>query len=279
MRKICWIWSMCFCICSLALSQEKYIQIVHTNDTHSQIDHLWNKHQEAYCGEAARRIHLIRTEKAKDPEHTIVLDAGDFCQGSPFFTFYKGRIEVELMNRAGYDVVTLGNHEFDNGVDSLAMILQKAKFDIVCANMDFSQSALKGMIKPYVVMEKDGVKVGIFGLIVELKGLVSDDKTAGVVWKDPIEIAKTMVKTLKEEHECDIIVALSHLGNSKGMEIPDSKLAAQVPGIDVIIGGHSHQFIYPPEEVKHEDSTTTYISQMASKGSYVGKMRINCTKR
>ena len=279
MRKISWICVLFFCICNLASSQEKYIQIIHTNDTHSQIDHIWNKHEEAYCGEAARRIHLVRTEIAKDSAHTIALDAGDFCQGSPFFTFYKGRVEVELMNRAGYDAVTIGNHEFDNGVDSLAMILKHAKFDIICANMDFSKSPLNGMIKPYIIKEKDGVRVGIFGLLVDLKGLVSDKKYAGLTWKDPVETAKTMVKTLREEKDCDIVIALSHLGNSKGLHMPDFKLAAQVPGIDVIIGGHSHQYICPPQEVKHKNNKTTYISQMASKGAYVGKMRITCTKR
>ena len=262
-----------------AMAEERTLIILHTNDTHSQIDHRWNDELQRYVGEAARRVDLIRRERAVDPKNTLVLDAGDFCQGTPYYTIFGGRLEVDLFNRTDYDAVTLGNHEFDRGLDTLAMLLDRATFDVVCSNLDFtgsSQPQLAERITRYKVIERGGMRIGIFGLLVDPKLLIREVNFGTVVWSDPVEVAREMVAELRDEQLCDLVIVLSHLGNDEYSPLRDEQLAAQVPGIDVIIGGHSHQLIAPPQTIIHADGSCTYISQAAARGAYVGRVRVVC---
>lgn len=247
--------------------------ILHSNDTHSQIDPFVSK-TEGEVGGVIRRYNFINQVRSKNA-NVLILDAGDFSQGSPFYNFFSGAAEVSLMNMMGYDVVCLGNHEFDKGSASLAKQLKKANFTIVCANYKFKNRKLARIIKPYTVLTINNQRIGVFGLTTNLKGLVSPTTEKEVEYLDPIETAKVMVQILKEKEHCDLIICLSHLGLDQIREedISDKILVNQVNGIDLIIGGHSHDYLATPLELNQ-----TMIVQTGAKGAYLGKIVITQNK-
>lgn len=249
------------------------IVILHTNDTHSQLDPFIHR-SEGKIGGVLRRYNFINSVRAKNT-HVLVLDAGDFSQGTPFYNFFSGYAEIQLMNKMGYDVTTLGNHEFDKGSASLAKQLKKANFDVVCANYTFKNRRLARIVKSYTIIEIDQKRIGIFGLTTNLKGLVSPATEQELIYKDPIATAKKMVQILKDKEHCDLIICLSHLGldQIRVDDVSDKILADQVDGIDIIIGGHSHDYLSNPIEIKNK-----IIVQTGSKGAYMGKIEINLTK-
>ena len=252
-----------------ACTPPDHLTILHTNDTHSQVEPN-GKNQGGY----ARRMGLIAQERKAD-RHLLLVDAGDFCQGTPYFNFYHGRVEIEAMNRMGYDAATFGNHEFDNGLDTLAAIIQLAKFPFVCANYDFTGTALEGLVKPYTIVRKGIVQVGIFGLGCNPKGLITDKNFLPAHYKDPCPIAQAMADTLRAQG-CDVVVCLSHLGTyGKAPEdVCDVTLAGQTCGIDVIIGGHTHQK-YDRLRVANKEGDSIPVVQMSKSGAYLGKIMIN----
>lgn len=253
-------------------SQSSFI-ILHTNDTHSQIDPFIHK-SEGEVGGVLRRYNFINSIRSQNPS-VLVLDAGDFSQGTPFYNFFSGYAEIQLMNKMGYDACTLGNHEFDKGSASLAKQLKKANFKVVCANYTFKNRKLARIIKPYTIIRINEIKVGIFGLTTNLKGLVSPVTEQELIFKDPVETAKRMVQILKEKEQCDIIICLSHLGldQIRTDDISDKMLATQVEGIDFIIGGHSHDLLTSPIEINN-----VIIVQSGAKGAHIGKIEIIQTK-
>lgn len=240
--------------------------IMHTNDTHSQIDPYSYK-QDVNVGGALRREAAIREIRADNP-NTLLLDGGDFSQGTPYFNIFKGYVEVRLMNAMGYDAATLGNHEFDNGSAALAARLKTADFPVVCANYQFANKKLAKIIKPYVIIERGGMKIGIFGLGVNLNGYVAPKVAGEVTYLDPVETARKVVSILKAQN-CDLIVCLSHVGVDKNVKDNDYEIARQVPEIDVIIGGHSHEELNPPAVVGN-----TRVCQMSNKGKCFGVLTV-----
>ena len=200
-------------VCAVACSfnGSRQVTILHTNDTHSQIEPIESGKRNGNMAGYARRMGLIAQERTQDPE-LLLLDAGDFSQGTPYYNIYRGRVEVDALNRMGYDAVTLGNHEFDYGVDTLAAVLQDARFAVVCANYDVAGSALEGIVKPYVVLRKNGVRVGVFGLGINPENLISAKNFAPLRYIDPVVAAQQTVSELREQHQCDLVVCLSHLG-------------------------------------------------------------------
>ncbi|HNY62822.1 MAG TPA: metallophosphatase [Bacteroidales bacterium] len=246
---------------------------MHTNDTHSQIDPVETQTY-GNVGGVLRRFQLIQETRQKEP-HMLLLDAGDFFQGSPFYNFFEGAVEIELMNMMGYDVVTLGNHEFDNGSAELAKQLKKASFKVVCANYKFKNRKLRKIVKPYTVIRVNNVKIGIFGLTASLSGLVSPSILKEVTFLDPITSGKKMVELLKKKEKCDLIICLSHLGYTPVGDnlISDPMLAETVDGIDLIIGGHTHTYLEEPEVING-----TRIYQTGSKGIHIGKINIVINK-
>ncbi len=246
-------------------AQDRELVILHTNDTHSQIEPYTYK-ADTNVGGYLRREALVREVRQQHP-NVLLVDAGDFSQGTPYFNFYKGYVELHLMNEMGYDAVTLGNHEFDNGCAALAKRLKKARFATVCANYDFKNKALAKVVKPYVIVERGGCKIGIFGLTVDVSALVSPETAKDLVYHDPVEPARKIVAELRRQG-CDLIVCLSHLGVEEHA-MNDFKLAEQVDGIDVIVGGHSHKEFAQPKMVKN-----TRICQMTNRGKCVGQMII-----
>lgn len=260
------IWSISFSI----FAQEYRLTILHTNDTHSQVESFQDK-QWGNVGGALRRNELIQRERNLD-SNLLLLDAGDYFQGTPYFNLFGGEVEIALMNMMGYDVVTLGNHEFDNGIKALWEKLKKANFQIVCANYRFRYKPMYSLIKPYVILERGGAKIGIFGLSPDLRGLSSPEITNQIIFLDPVETALKMVQILTEEN-CDLIICLSHLGYTSDkptQEISDTQLAEQVSGIDLIIGGHTHTYLPEMQTINN-----VKIVQAKNKGTFVGKIIIS----
>lgn len=261
-----------FCSClifgllSVLSLQGQPLVIMHTNDTHSQIDPYSYK-KDINVGGYLRREAAIRDVRAENP-YTLLLDAGDFSQGTPYFNIFKGYVEVRLMNAMGYDAATLGNHEFDNGSAALAARLKTADFPVVCANYLFANKKLAKVIRPYVILERGGMKVGIFGLGVNLDGYVAPQISQEVTYLNPFICARNIVEELQKQH-CDLIVCLSHLGVDTNKVDNDFELARQVPEINVIIGGHSHDEINPPVVIGN-----TRICQMTSRGKCFGVLTV-----
>lgn len=247
----------------------KTLTILHTNDTHSQI----LPEDEKNIGGYARRMGLIQQEREADP-NLLLLDAGDFSQGTPYFNYYHGRIEIDAMNRMGYDAATLGNHEFDNGLDTLAVILKLAQFPIVCANYDVTGTVLEGLVQRYVILERNGLKIGIFGLGCYPYSVIDDANFSPIKYLEPYAVAQEMADTLRAQG-CDVVVCLSHQGTSTHDEGEpcDAEMVPQTRGIDVVIGGHTHQLV-TDLRIKNLDGEEVPLCQMKKFGAYLGKIML-----
>jgi 5'-nucleotidase len=255
-------------------ADETVVTILHTNDTHSQIDPLPPNDRNAGRGGVARRATLVKQIRKENP-NTLLIDAGDVLQGTPYFNFFKGEVEYKAMSAIGYDVGTIGNHEFDNGVAALAAALKFANFDIVSANYDVKGTALEGRVKPYVVKTVAGIRIGLFGLGISPVALITPESFKGITYNDPVIVSRNMVKTLREQERCALVVCLSHLGYSahpRPNSIDDGQLAAQVDGIDFIASGHSHLFMEKPVEQTQPCGAKTLIFQVGKSGIYLGRV-------
>ena len=253
----------------VACSKPDHLTILHTNDTHSQVEPKENGQ-----GGYARRMGMIAQERKADP-NLLLVDAGDFSQGSPYFNYFRGRVEIDAMNRMGYDAGTLGNHEFDNGLDTLAAVLQTADFPIVCANYDFTGTVMEGIVKPFTIVKKGRLKIGIFGLGCDPKGIISDKNFEPAKYLEPYAVAQAMADTLHALN-CDVVVCLSHMGTlGKAQEdASDVGLAHSTRGIDVIIGGHTHE-LHVNRFEPNLDGDTIPVCQMAKSGVYLGKIMLH----
>lgn len=262
--------------CMVAWGQQKLV-VLHTNDTHSTIMPLSRNLGDTMLagrGGYLRRMELLRRERAAEPG-LLLFDSGDFSQGSPYYTLFKGDVEVELMNRMGYDAATIGNHEFDFGLDNLARLLRKAEFPVVCANYDFSGTPVAGLVKPYVILHRNGLKIGVFGVSPRLEGLVAADNYRGVGYTDPVEAARSTARLLKRQKHCDVIVCLSHLGWAQmPADVDDSAMIAGSKYIDLVLGGHSHSYFERLEYVSDADGRRVPVDQNGKHGVFVGKVEM-----
>ncbi len=253
----------------------KKITILHTNDVHSHIDAFGPEDgRNANKGGVARRASLIKSIRNEN-SNTLLLDAGDIFQGTPYFNYYGGELEFKLMSKLKYDAATIGNHDFDNGIDGLYKQLEHAEFQFISANYDFSNTIMDTHTKPYKIFKKDGIKIGVFGLGIELNGLVDPSMYKETKYLDPIEIAQDMSRVLKTEARCDLIICLSHLGydyRNNPNKISDLKLAAATKDIDLIIGGHTHTFLPKPTIVKNIDEKNMLVNQVGCYGINLGKI-------
>lgn len=259
---------MSCCLMACRQTNLQTITILHTNDTHSQVEPLEPGKRDANCAGYARRMGFINQERAIDP-NLLLFDAGDYNQGTPYFNFYHGRIEVEAMNRMGYDAIVLGNHEFDYGVDTLAVVLQNAQFAVVCANYDVTNSPLETIVKPYTIIHRKNMRIGVFGIGVNPHGLVSEKNFMPLQYLDPIESAQKTANILKEKKRCDLIICLSHQGTHLG----DIELAQTTRYIDIIIGGHTHKTI-ENLYITNLDGDSVLLSQMGKSGARIGKILV-----
>ena len=255
------------------------VVILHTNDTHSQIEPTVISNLETSdMGGAARRLGMLQNIRSEE-KNVLLFDAGDFCQGTPYFNFHNGRVEIDAMNRMNYDAVTLGNHEFDNGIDTLVAVLKNAKFPIVSSNYDVSQTPLKEFVKPYIIIKKFGLKIGVMAINVNPASLVMQNNYKGLIYNDPLVVAQQTSEFLKKKKKCDLVICLSHLGYSLRDNVPDDiKIAQNTQYIDVIIGGHSHSLLQNASET-NLDGKKVVIAQMGKSGLYLGKIDLTLEKK
>jgi 5'-nucleotidase len=253
----------------------KKITILHTNDVHSHIDPFpVDDPKYPNLGGAARRATAIEEIRLENP-NTLLLDAGDIFQGTPYFNYYGGELEFKLMSMMQYDLATLGNHDFDNGLEGFHKQLPHASFDFVSANYDFKNTILDGLIKPYKIFIKDGIKIGIFGLGIAFEGLVDKKNYKETVYNDPISVAQDMARTLRHTEKCNLIICLSHLGfiyRDEPSRISDLTLARNTKDIDLIIGGHTHTFLTRPYIQKNSVGKEVLINQVGCYGLNLGQI-------
>lgn len=266
---------------TLHVQAQKTLVVLHTNDTHSTIEPL-NPNLEdtvkAGRGGFVRRIEMLKQERRKNPG-LLLFDSGDFSQGSPYYTLFKGDVEIGLMNEMHYDAGTIGNHEFDFGLDNMARIFKKANFPIVCANYDVSGTALEGIVKPYVIIRRNGVKIGVFGLSPRLEGLVAKENYGNVKFLDPLAKASEMAELLKGKKHCDIVICLSHLGWDVYPDVDDEQMISATKGIDLVLGGHSHTYFKELQWVKDSEGRSVPDDQNGKHAIFVGKMTLKLDRQ
>ena len=254
---------------------QRKITILHTNDVHSHIDPFGPEDgRNANKGGVARRASLVQSIRNENP-NTLLLDAGDIFQGTPYFNYYGGELEFKLMSMLKYDLATIGNHDFDNGIEGLYKQMPHASFEFVSANYDFSNTIMDTNVKPYKTFTREGVKIGVFGLGIELDGLVIKKLYKETQYLDPIGIAQDMSRILKEEEKCDLIICLSHIGyyyKNTPDTVSDVVLAIATKDIDLIIGGHTHTFLPKPTIEKNAVGENVLVNQVGCYGLYLGKV-------
>ena len=275
-RYICFILMMMVSLAGQA-KKTKQLVILHTNDTHSQIFPITEQlpdTMKAGRGGFLRRIAMLKEERAKHPD-LIYFDSGDFFQGSAYFTMFKGDVEIGLMNQMGIDASTIGNHEYDFGLENMAAMFKKATFPILCANYDFTGTVMEGVTKPWIIIKRNGVKIGVFAVCPKLKGLVSDKNCPGVKYLDPAKVALETATMLKEQKKCDIVVCISHLGWNSNRGDDDQYMIQGSRNIDLVLGGHTHTYMQQLEHWNNLDGKPVPVDQNGKSGIFVGKMVID----
>lgn len=261
-----------------ASAQQKELYILQTSDTHSRIEPIPAQTADpaAGMGGVVRRATFVKNFRNEHPD-VLLFDCGDISQGTPYYNLFKGEVEIKAMNLMKYDAMTIGNHEFDFGLENMARLFRMADFPVVCANYEVKGTVLEGIVKPYVVLERSGLRIGVFGISPKLEGLVQADKCEGVVYKDPVATAQQMADLLKEKEHCDVVVCLSHLGIQPGADASeeyDNNLVAKTRNIDIILGGHTHTNMEQPAVYQNADGKNVPIMHVGKSGVYVGKMKL-----
>ena len=249
------------------------LSILHTNDIHCHID-PFPETDPSYSGRGglARMSALVKEIKDKN-DNILLVDAGDMFQGTPYFNFYKGELIMKVMTKMGYEASTIGNHEFDNGLDGIGQSLKYAGFPLICSNYDFSRTILRNRFPAYKTVLKKGIKIGIYGLGVEMAGLVAEKNYGETRYLDPVETAQKMELFLKKEKKCDLVVCLSHLGlKYRENKISDTLLAAETSMTDLIIGGHTHTYLQEPLQLKNAKGNRIIVNQAAWAGLILGRI-------
>ncbi|MAW21553.1 MAG: metallophosphatase [Flavobacteriales bacterium] len=256
---------------SIGRNRDLKITILHTNDMHSHI-HPFTSGNKKGLGGMAQRAGIINNIR-KNEEHVLLLDAGDIFQGTPYFNFYGGELEFKLMSQMRYDAATLGNHDFDNGLEGLEKQLPHANFPFLIANYDFSDTILKDTFQAYKTFNKGGIKIGVFGIGIELKDLVPKHLYGSTIYKEPIKQANHYANLLKKKEKCNLVICLSHLGlKYNNNKVSDMILATQSHDIDLIIGGHTHTFMKEPLSMLNLEGNEVLINQVGWGGINIGKV-------
>ena len=266
-------------VVSVGAKTKKQLVVLHTNDVHSCImplnENLDNKDL-AGRGGFVRRVNMIKEQRVLHPD-LLFFDSGDFSQGSGYYTLFKGDVEVGLMNQMGYDAVTIGNHEFDFGLENMARLFRMANFPIVCSNYDFTGTPCDGLVKDYITINRNGLKIGVFALGAPLKGLVANHNCEGVKFLDPAETAKKYVKLLRKQEKCDVVICLSHLGWEIS-EYPDQQFIREIDGCDLVLGGHTHTYMPTLEYAPDKTGKMIPDDQNGKHGVFIGKLVLTFQK-
>ncbi len=279
MKKLGLVLWACLFVGMASAQSVKELYLFHTNDMHSRIEPFPENFQDTLlAGKAGmvRRATFIRQQRELHPD-LLLFDSGDFSQGTPYYNIYKGEVEIRLMNEMRYDAGTIGNHEFDFGLENMARLFKMAEFPIVCANYDVTGTVLEGLVKEYVILNRNGIKIGVFGLGTQLEGLVARESYGDVKFEDPVSEAQRIADLLKTREKCDLVICLSHLG-WKGEPYSDIELIENTKNIDVVLGGHSHSFFESPLYYKNLDGVEIPLQQMGKHAAFVGKMVLTLQK-
>ena len=266
---------MAFLLAGVAEAQDKVLTIYHTNDMHSRVEPFPVEYQDTLLadkGGLVRRATFVR-QLREQGEDFLLFDVGDFSQGTPYYNLFQGEVEVRLMNHIGYDAGTIGNHEFDFGLENMARLFRMAEFPIVCANYDFTGTPVEGLTKEYVIFDHDGVKIGVFGLGAPLEGLVAHANYGDAKFEDPVAAAQRVTDKLRDKEHCDVVICLSHLGWN-GEPYSDVHLIEGTRRIDLVIGGHSHSYFEEPLFYKNLDGKDIPVQQMGKNAAFVGKLTL-----
>lgn len=267
---LCFVLSFTF---SLVAQNTKELILLQTSDVHSRIEPINQKGARNYNegGFVRRATFLDRFRKAH--KDVLLFDCGDISQGTPYYNMFQGEVEIKLMNEMDYDAMTIGNHEFDFGMDNMARLFRMAKFPIVCANYNLDATPLKGIVKPYVIFERYGLKIGVFGLGAKPEGLIQANKCEGVIYENPITVSNAVAALLKKKG-CDVVICLSHIGIRM-----DERLVAKTRNIDVILGGHSHTFMKGPKIFLNMDGKEVPIMHTGKSGVRVGRLNLTLERK
>lgn len=252
----------------------RHLTILHTNDVHSHIDPFpADDPKYANLGGYARRKAYIDSVRNEGNE-TLVFECGDMFQGTPYFNFYKGQLEISLMNQMGIDAVTIGNHEFDNGLDVLCQRMEEANFPFINTNYNFSLQRARNIVKPYKIFNRCGIRIGVIGLGVDVNGLITDVNLQGTTYSDPIITTQNIADYLRKQQNCQMIIVLSHIGYQMNTQVDDCKLVANTSGIDMVLGGHSHTFLPEPVLQKNKNGENVIINQVGFGGINMGRIDV-----
>ena len=267
MRRL--IFTFCAAFAAIAMNAQD-LTILHVNDTHSHIDPQRSGEYKGRGGVIEQAAYIDSVRCADGRKNVLLLHAGDYGQGTSYFTELHGNIEIDVMNAFGFDVVCLGNHEFDNGIDELARRLKNLKANVVCANYDFSKTALDGLVDPYVIVRKAGKKIAVIGLLTDISSVVDGDITKFLQYQDPVKVVNDLAGYLKDEKDCDMVICLSHLGYSE-----DKELAANIVNVDLIVGGHSHTLLHKKQLVKNPEGDDVVVVQNWKWGLNIGHLSVD----
>ena len=260
---------------SCAPKAQHHLTILHVNDTHSHFEPVRSGEFAGTGGLVERAAYVDSVRRADGAENVLLLHAGDFCQGTVYFSEFRGGLETKALNLMGYDAVTLGNHEFDNGIEGLERMIPEIQAPIVVCNLDFSPFSFGKYIKPYVIVEKAGLKIGIIGVTCRLFNMVSGDTANRIPEYDMVESVQKYADLLQEQ--CDLVIALTHIGytpHTQG-DTTDPMLVSMTRGIDLVVGGHSHTYLPAPDYVRNLDGKKVPIVQVGFAGSYMGEFHLD----
>ena len=262
-------------VIACAPKPEHHLTILHVNDTHSHFETIRSGSQDGTGGLIEIAAYVDSVRKADGAENVLLLHAGDYCQGTAYFSELKGSMEIKSLEILGFDAVTLGNHEFDNGIEGLEQMIPQIKPQVVACNLDFSPFSFGKNIKPYVIVEKAGLKIGVIGVVTRLHGVVSAEVADRIPEFDMVETVQKYADELRPQ--CDLVVVLSHIGYDEHNEgdVTDPILAASTRGIDIFVGGHSHTFLEEPDWVTNLDGKKVPIVQAGCWGTYMGEFHVD----
>ena len=258
------------------MARERTLLLVHTSDTHSCVEPIspnFSDTAQADKGGFIRRVALFKELRDEHPDNMLTLDCGDFSQGSVYYNLFRGEVEVKLMNQMKYDAVTIGNHEFDFGMENMARLFRMASFPIVCCNYDFNSTPCEGLVRPYITLERNGIKVGIFGVCPQPKGLIVQHNYEGMRYISPAKAAQPIIDKLRHEENCDVVICLSHLGWGNEPE-QDQDFISHTSGIDVLLGGHTHTYFSKEEYVTDKKGHKVVVDHTGKNARFIGTLEL-----
>lgn len=259
---------------NLGKKEVHHLTILHVNDTHSHIEPDRVGIYKGMGGLLERTAYVDSVRQADGAENVLLLHGGDYSQGSTYFNEFGTAYMFDAINRLQYDAVTLGNHEFDNGIEALGEALAVCKVPVVVCNYDFSPFEIGKYVKPYTIVEKAGLKIGIIGVLCPLGSVLSGDTANRLPMLDMVSSVQKYADELRPQ--CDLVIVLSHIGYTEHGpgEMTDPQLCAATRNIDLFVGGHSHTFMEEAAWCPNLDGKKIPVTQAGWEGVYMGEYKV-----